>query len=348
MAIELPDARELSDEVLEALRLRALRGCEMGWCESDVAEMLGVARETVCRWFSAYRAAGLEALPGERTGRPVGSGRFLSDEQAEQIQQKIKEHSPSQLGIAAPLWSRQAVRELIKKEYAIDLAVRTVGEYLKRWGFTAKRPTRRANDQDPEEVRQWLEEDYPWIEKLAQEEGADIHWCDESGVEADHYPRSGYAPKGEPATMEAPQGHMRRNVISTVNNSGKCHFMTYEGTMDGTLFVLFLEVLLSETTGKIFVMADRHSGHDCQQVWDWIDEHGDRIDLFLMPRRAPELNPDEYLNNDLKGNVHNAGLPNNKSELADRIHAFLLKLRDLPNRVMSYFQHPAVQYAAAH
>jgi transposase len=79
MAIELPDARELSDEVLEALRLRALRGCEMGWCESDVAEMLGVARETVCRWFSAYRAAGLEALPGERTGRPVGSGRFLSE-----------------------------------------------------------------------------------------------------------------------------------------------------------------------------------------------------------------------------------------------------------------------------
>lgn len=348
MAINLPDARQLSDEVLEALRLRALRGCEMGWCESDVAEMLGVARETVSRWFSAYRCAGLDALPGERTGRPVGSGRTLSDEQAEHLQQQIKEHSPGALGIAAPLWSRQAVRELINKEYAIDMPVRTVGEYLKRWGFTAKRPTRRANDQDPEEVRVWLEEDYPWIEELARQEEAKIHWCDETGVEADHFPRTGYAPQGEPATMEVPHSHIRRNVISTVSNSGEFHFMTYEGNMDGAQFILFLEVLLSETTGKNFVIADRHSGHDCEQVWDWVDAHGDRIDLFLMPPRVPELNPDEYFNNDLKGNVHAEGLPNDKSELADRIHAFLFKILDLPGRVMSYFQHPAVQYAAAH
>ena len=69
--------------------------------------------------------------------------------------------------------------------------------------------------------------------------------------------------------------------------------------------------------------------------------------MFLLPRRSPELNPDEYLNNDLKGNVHRAGLPNNKDELADRIHAFLLKLLELPGHVMSYFRHPAVQYATA-
>src|SRR5947209_3107079 len=87
MAITLPDARQLSDEVLEALRLRALRACELGFSESDVAAMLGVARETVSRWWSAYQAEGLAGLPGERTGRPVGSGRVLTDEQATHIQQ---------------------------------------------------------------------------------------------------------------------------------------------------------------------------------------------------------------------------------------------------------------------
>src|SRR6266513_2830552 len=87
MAITLPDARQLSDEVLEALRLRALRACELGLGESDVAEMLGVARETVSRWWSAYQAEGLDGLPGERTGRPLGSGRTLTDEQGEHIQQ---------------------------------------------------------------------------------------------------------------------------------------------------------------------------------------------------------------------------------------------------------------------
>ena len=79
MAISLPDARQLSDEVLQALRLRALRGCELGYTETEVAELLGLSRETVSRWWTAYAEDGMEALPGERTGRPVGSGRTLND-----------------------------------------------------------------------------------------------------------------------------------------------------------------------------------------------------------------------------------------------------------------------------
>src|SRR5436305_11119733 len=63
MAIPLPDARELSDEVLEALRLRALHGCELGFTEADIADLLGVCRETVSRWWSAYAHEGLDALP---------------------------------------------------------------------------------------------------------------------------------------------------------------------------------------------------------------------------------------------------------------------------------------------
>jgi transposase len=348
MGIKLPDARQLSDEVLEALRLRALRACELGFSESDVAAMLGVARETVSRWWSAYQAEGLDGLPGERTGRPVGSGRTLTDEQAAHIQQLIDENSPGELGIKAPLWSREAVRELIKKEYGIDMPVRTVGEYLKRWGYTAKKPARHANDQDPEEVKEWLEETYPDIERQAEQEGAVILWCDENGAEADHYPREGYSRRGERAAMDVPGSHIRRNTISAISNKGECHFMTYTGMLDAALFILFLEGLLLETTGKIYLITDRLRAHDCGAVWDWVGQHADRIDMFLLPSYSPELNPDEYLNNDLKGNIHRAGLPSSQDALADRIHAFLLKLLELPGHVMSYFQHPRVRYAAAH
>ncbi len=257
MAITLPDARQLSDEILEALRLRALRGCELGFSEADVAAMLGVARETVSRWFSAYQAEGLDGLPGERSGRPLGSGRFLTDEQATHIQQLIDRKSPKDLEIAAPLWSRSAVRDLIKKEYGIDMAVRTVGLYLRRWGYTAKKPSRHSKDQNPEEVREWLEETYPEIEKQAEEEDAVILWCDENGVEADHYPRTGYARRGERATMEVPQRHIRRNTISAIGNKGEIHFMTYTGMLDASLFILFLEGLLLETTKKIYLITDR-------------------------------------------------------------------------------------------
>src|SRR6267154_3722352 len=83
MAVPLPDARALSDEVLEALRLRALRGCELGFTEADVADLLGVCRETVCRWWAAYCQGGVAALPHDRTGRPQGSGRVLDAAQGQ-------------------------------------------------------------------------------------------------------------------------------------------------------------------------------------------------------------------------------------------------------------------------
>ena len=188
MAISLPDARQLSDEVLQALRLRALRGIEQGFTETEVAALLGVAHETVCRWWTAYAAEGLDALPGPRSGRPPGSGRFLSEAQARHLQGLLDRWSPEELGIAAPLWTRRAVRDLIQKEFGIPLAERTVGAYLKRWGYTPKAPRRHARKQDPAEVREWLDITDPALEQRAARAGAAIFWCDELGVAADEHP----------------------------------------------------------------------------------------------------------------------------------------------------------------
>src|SRR5438105_15867730 len=106
MAISLPDARLLSDDILQALRLRAVRGCELSFTEADVADMLGVSRETVSRWWSAYSSQGLDALPPDRPGRPLGPGRLLSDQQASHTHGLRDTHSPEHLGIPAPHWHR--------------------------------------------------------------------------------------------------------------------------------------------------------------------------------------------------------------------------------------------------
>jgi len=346
MAVSLADARELSDEVLEALRLRALHGCELGYTETQVAEIFGVSRETVCRWWSAYVDGGLDALPHERSGRPVGSGRILSDAQGERIQELLRTHSPEQFGIAAPLWSRRAVADLIRQQFDISLAVRTVGWYLQRWGFTAKVPRRHSRDQDPEEVRQWLEETYPAIEARAKREGAAIYWADEVGVAADEQPRRGYAPQGEPATQEVPGPHIRANQIAAITNEGEVRFMTYTRTMDAALFLLFLERLLRATTGKVFLIVDRLGAHKTPAVTAWVEDHRDRLEVFYLPRYAPERNPEEYLNQDLKANVHAAGLPHNQEEERTRLQEFMRKLLYLPEHVMNYFLHPSVRYAA--
>jgi transposase len=347
MAITLPDARQLSDDVLEALRLRALNGRELGFTETDLANLLGVSRETVCRWWSAYTARGLDAIPHERTGRPVGSGRLLSDPQARNIQQLLDEKSPEDLGISAPLWNRRAVRDLIHKTCGILLATRTVGKYLKRWGYTAKKPSRHAKKQDPEEIRQWLEETYPAIEKRAIRESAEIYWCDETGAKADEHPGYGYAREGQPATTNVPGPHISMNSISAISNTGRVRFMTYPRTMNAALFLVFLGKLLRSTTGKVFLIVDRLQAHQTPAVKAWVAAHAERLELFSLPRRAPERNPDEYLNNDLKGQVNAEGLPDSKQDLRSRIQTFMRKLLHLPEHVRSYFLHPHVQYAAA-
>lgn len=347
MTIALPDGRQLSDEALETLRLRALRGIELGFSEADMADVLGVTRDTICHWWTAYKLGGIDALPHERSGRPLGSGRFLSDEQASRIRELIDNNMPEQLGIPSALWTRRAVGALIHNEFGIDLAERTVGQYLRRWGYTPKKPQRHARKQDPDEVAQWLEETYPAIEKQAAEEDAEIHWCDETGVAADHHPGAGYSPKGQPATIDTPGPHIRMNQITTITNDGSVHFMTYTGSMNDARFLVFLGRLLRSTTKKILLVTDRLKAHEDGAVKEWVKAHQNRIQIFYLPRYSPEMNPVEYMHNDMKATVNAAGLPDNKGVLRSRMQRFMRKLFNLPEHVRSYFLHPSVQYASA-
>jgi transposase len=347
MALPLPDARQLSDEVLEALRLRALRGCQLGFSETELAQLLGVARETVCHWWSAYADAGLDAIPHDRTGRPSGSGRSLDELHAQQIQALIDAHVPEELGIAAPLWTRRAVQELIRQSYGLRMPLRTVGEYLRRWGYTPKKPRRQARRQDPAEVRAWLEKTYPALQRRAAREGAEIHWGDETGVGAQEHPGRGYARVGETPEMRVSGERFRVNMVSTITNQGKVRFLTYTSTLTAAVFLVFLQRLLRGARRKIFLILDRHPAHEAEAVAEWVGQQGGRIELFWLPRRAPERNPDEYLNNELKGQVNAEHLPETRAELESNFQRFMNKLMDLPKHVRSYFRHPKVQYAAA-
>lgn len=346
MGIKLPDARQLSDEVLEALRLRALRGWEMGMLQADIADMLGVSRETVSRWCSGYRQGGLEALPHDRTGRPRGSGRLLSDEQGQEVQELLDRKSPEELGIASPLWTRRAVRELILKTFGIKLAMRTVGTYLKEWGYTPQKPSRKNASQDPEAVQAWLEDAYPGLAARAEREDAEIHWGDELGVGMNDFSGRGYSRIGNTPELKVSGQRFRINMISTITNGGKVHFMTYPGMLDSALFLVFLDRLLQLTDKKIFLIVDQLRAHKSVEVLEWLASRKDRIEIFYLPCGAPELNPDEYLNQDTKAAVNAEKLPSTREELQSNLNAFMQKLARLPQHVMAFFQHPCAQYAA--
>jgi transposase len=346
MAIELPDGRHESDDVLEALRLRAAHAREMGYSVVDIAAILGVREETVSRWCSRYDRGGQEALPGDRTGRPIGSGRLLNGGQEQGIRQAIETKTPQGLEIASALWTRQAVRELIYQRVGIRLPIRTVGEYLRRWGYTPQKPVRKAYKQDPKAVAEWLERTYPAIERRAAREGGEIHWGDETGVRSTCQHSRGYARPGATPELIVPGSRFSVNMISTITNQGKVRWMIYAGKMNAALFIVFLERLIAGAAKKVFLIVDHLSVHEAAAVDQWLAGKADRIEIFYLPKYAPERNPDEYLNCDLKANINTDGLPKDREELQGKLRRFMQRLAKLPARVASYFKHRYIEYAA--
>ena len=62
------------------------------------------------------------------------------------------------------------------------MPIRTVGEYLKRWGFAPQKPVKFAYERRPEKVIEWLNQRFPEIRKRALKEKAEIYWGDETGL----------------------------------------------------------------------------------------------------------------------------------------------------------------------
>ena len=124
---------------------------------------------------------------------------------------------------------------MIHQQVGIRLPIRTVGEYLRRWGYTPQKPVRKAYKQDPKAVAEWLERTYPGIERRATKEGGEIHWGDETGVRSTCQHSRGYARPGETPELIVPGSRFSVNMISTVTNQGKVRWMIYTGRMNAAL-----------------------------------------------------------------------------------------------------------------
>src|SRR5512135_3292815 len=196
------------------------------------------------------------------------------------------------------LWTRRAVRDFIHQQFGIRLPIRTVGEYLRRWGYTPQKPVRKAYKQDPKAVAQWLEQTYPAIERRAAKEGGEIHWGDETGVRSTCQHGRGDARPGATPELIVPGSRFSVNMIATITNQGTVRWMIYPGTMNAALFLVFLTRLIAGATKKVFLIVDHLSVHEAAVVDQWLSDKTDRIEVFSLPKYAPERNPDEYLNCD--------------------------------------------------
>jgi hypothetical protein len=166
---------------------------------------------------------------------------------------------------------------------------RTVGEYLLRWGYTPQRPIKRALEQNPVKVEQWMHETYPTIAARAKAEGAVIYWADETAVAEDGHWLRGYAPAGQTPVLAAPSKRYGLSMISAISNQGLVRFEFIEEAMNTELFIEFMEKLVADSPQKVFLILDNLKVHHAKAVTAWLDEHKARIEVFYLPPYSPEI-----------------------------------------------------------
>ncbi len=297
------DARHQTLAELHERRKQVIRLHKKQYGVMQIVELTDLSWPAVRTAIDLYEAGGMAALKPKERGKKAGDGRNLSADQEAHIRKLIVDKRPEQLKMEFALWTRAAVGELIERECDIKLSVRGVGKYLKRWGFTPQKPIKRAYEQRPEAVKKWIDEEYPAIAARAKAEGGEIQWGDETAlVNTDVRGRS-YAPRDETPVAYAPGTRQKLSMISTVTNKGKARWMIIDGNFGADKLIEFLTALIKATRKKVFLILDNLRAHHSRPVKAWLAERKHRIEVFYLPSYAPELNPDERLNADLKHEI---------------------------------------------
>jgi transposase len=149
-------------EAYEARRLRAAELLAQGRSQAEVAEMMGVSRESVRRWQVRLRQGGVAAL---RRRPAAGRPPKLSAAQVGQVEQALLAGAQAN-GFTTDLWTLDRVAQVIWRVTGVRLAPASVWRVLhQRLGWSVKRPERQARERDEAAIRRWVAFEWPRIKK---------------------------------------------------------------------------------------------------------------------------------------------------------------------------------------
>ncbi|MFC1896431.1 IS630 family transposase [Thermodesulfobacteriota bacterium] len=276
-------------------------------------------------------------------GRP----KKLNGQQLKKIYDIVTSNNPLQLKFEFALWTRDMVRELIWSRFKVKLSRVSVGRLLRKMGLSPQKPLRRAYQQDPERVEQWLESEFPKIKALARKAGADIYFGDEASIRSDYHSGTTWAPKGQTPIVSSTGARFSVNMISAISPRGLLRFMTIDGRFNADRFVDFLKRLMHNSQKPVFLIVDGHPVHKAKKVKNYIGSTEGRLRLFLLPPYSPELNPSELVWNNLKSQRVGRKQISGPNDLKRKVISGLRSLQKTPHKIANFFHEKFVRYTIA-
>jgi transposase len=345
--MEKVNLRKVGMKELFIYKKQVVRLKELGKSGAEIEELTGINQSAVSRIWQSYLKSGIAGIKPKKPGKKKGGNMVLTAEEQREIRQTIISKTPNQLRMSGFLWTLSKISQHIWDRYRKRVSVRCLSNYMKRWGLTCQRPTKRACGQDIARVEKFKREEYPAIAKRAKVENAEIYWGDETGVSNQENFERGFAEKGQPPVLPVETKRERMNMISAITNQGHVRFMVYDDTMTQQKLIDFMSRLVKDAQRKVFLILDNLRVHHGKIVAEWLKNHIDEIEVFFLPPYAPESNPDEYLNHALKLDVHSGDLPKTKKDIKYKIHSFMRRLQHNRDKVRAFFLHDNLRYLVA-
>ena len=334
----------------EAFRRQAFAAFKAGKKAYAAAKDLNLNESCVDNWYARFRREGDSALKERRRGPAPQTGASLTAEEVRLLLKAVTGTTPDQLMFDFALWSSRAVAAFAEKKFKKRICRRTARRYLRHLGFAYQCPIRRAREQNAAAVDTWLTQTYPRIKVEAARNSAKILWADEATVQVGGIKPRGYAKRGRPPVVRTTGNRsVRCNTISAVGNRGDLMFMTFEGGMNVDVFKKFILQVISEVGGPVTMIVDNLKVHHANCLADWLEERkeADSFALEYLPSYSPELNPDEYLNRDVKAGLAERALPADSRAVTDAVVKHLAGRKQNPEKVRNLFKKAEVRYAAA-
>lgn len=339
-------AKHASAETQYQIRKDIVRMLKAGKTGKEIAKLLDVSEGHVSGVKKSYKTGGIAAIKPRKHGRRTGEKRTLTPEQEREIQGVIVDKTPDQMRFKECMWTRSNIRALIREKYGVDMPLSTLGYYLARWGFSVQRPIKRAYKQDKKKVKNWVESEFPGISARAKAENAKIFFGDETGIQNTATYLRGYAPIGQTPVVRTEAKHIRINMLSAISARGELRFVLYKDNMNADKLIDFMRRLIKDSKSKVFLILDNLRVHHANKVAAWVEKHKDRIELFFLPPYAPEYNPDELLNGDLKRGISKRPSPRDDAELVHNVRSHLKSVQLRPHKVRGFFGSSTTAYAA--
>ncbi len=337
------DGRTLDHKTLEHIRITACRRViEDGEKPSVVAASLGFCRTSMYPWLRKVEDEGWAALAEKIAEGPEC---LLTEKQRQKVKRWVVGKDPRQYGFEFGLWTRRIVQTMIHDQFGVELCLTSVGKLLAQLDLTPQKPLRRAYERDPVRIELWKKEEHPKLRKRARKHGAKIYFLDETGFSSEPNLRRTYGLKGETPVVQTSGKRQKVNVISALNAQGAFWCQVYTHTLNQGTFIEFLQDFMAGRRGKVFLVLDSHPAHIANSVQEYVKSTRGKLELHFLPPYAPELNPDEFVWNYLKG-TGVAKKPLRKDEsLKVRVEEDLAKLEANPNLLRSFFMAESVVYA---